>query len=97
MLEYLYTATYQKKGSESDVLRITIDSSSERRSNLNNEDVSELECEVGGNRCILSRHAESGYATLLYISEYATIEIYSVLPDDELLEIAEQFEISLKE
>ena len=95
--DYIYTAVYHKKGSDTDVLRITIDSSSERRSNLNNEDTAEQEFEIDGNPVILSRHSESGYGTLLYLSEYAAIEVYSLLPDDELLEIAKQIEISLIE
>ena len=96
-MEYFYTAVYYREGRDADVLRITVDSSSERRSNLNNENITEQELEIDCNPCILSRHADSGYATLLYRSEYAMIEVYSILPNDELLEIVKQIEISLKE
>lgn len=96
--EQLYIAVYRGKGSEAGELKITIDSSEERRSNLNNETISGgQEINLDGSACILLRHMETGEACVLYDAEYAVVEVYSTLSDDELLELVQGIKITIRE
>lgn len=96
--EHLSIIIYRLQGSDADDLRITIDSSSRKRSNLNHEGVSKQEFDIDGYPCILSRQTDQDAATLLCDFEYASVEIYSTaLSDDELIQFAQKINITLKE
>lgn len=96
----LYTATYTKKGDDASVLRIMIDSSSGRQSNLNNEGVRQQEYAINENPCILSRDDTTNDVSLFYDSGLVTVEIINInstVTDDEFLRIIEELNITIKE
>ena len=89
----VYIATYKREGSETDVLKIIIDSSSSRKSNMNNEDVTEQEYVVNGNFCTICRHNDKSEATLFYDAGIATVDISGTLTDDEMIRLIEEITI----
>lgn len=95
--ETFYKATYKKKGEESGVLTITIDSSSKTFNYLNNENMEEAQYEVNGNTCIIMRHDKEPEKFLYCDTVYAAVEIYGVLTEDELRKLAEEMRITMKE
>ena len=93
----VYIATYQREGGEADVLKIKIDSSSNKRSNINNEDVAGQEYIINGYLCIVVKHEEEPETFLYYDSEYAAVRVSGILPDDELIRVIEEMSITVKE
>lgn len=93
----VYIATYQREGGEADVLKIKVDSSSTKRSNINNEDVTGQEYIINGYLCIAVKHEEEPETFLYYDSEYAAVRVSGILPDDELIRVIEEISITVKE
>ena len=93
----LYIATYQTDGGETGVLKIKIDSSSDKRNNINNQDVTGQEIIINGNTCIIVSHENEPEIILYYDSEIAVVQVSGILPDDELIRVAQEMRITVKE
>lgn len=95
--EFLSIKAYRLKGSDTDDLRIMIETSSEKSNNINNENMTIQELEIDGKSCVLSRHKEQNCATLWCDFDFAVVEIYSTyFSDDELIQFVKNIKIKPK-